>query len=248
MKVIFKLTTLWALTVSVTYANSCRELKDDVKVHCQVIEDTCKSIKSCLTRRDTCVGRVPKSIPKDPSSCEEVNECMQGIKNHFPSGEKCTYYWSKTESNDGFCTTKRHFLYSEDGCPGKIGGLLNTVAYGLGSEVDTGFTCAPTRKKYQKQEKSCRDAIAAFKKGCQVDQGGRHVMAQEDRDYIAEYEPKKCEFSDRFDRYRQGDFELPQSASTHSERGNDSNRGAVQKRPPIGDDRRPHDGSETIQQ
>lgn len=248
MKNILKVTlfmgSLMALSLN-AQADSCRELKNDIKTFCQNIDNTCESIKSCLTRRDTCVGRVPKNIPRDATSCTGLNECMEAIKDELPSRERCKYRWSQTEQSEGLCTVDRHWLYSEDGCPGKIGGLLNNLAYGLNSEVDTGFTCKPTRTKYVKQKKSCNDAIKEFKSSCTVDQGGRVIMADEDRAFIEEYSPKNCEYSIKFNRYRQGDFELASPSRVENSQSYDGPRHG-KKVAPHTDDRSGEEGAKVL--
>ncbi len=239
------MSTTFALPLT-AHAQSCRELKNDIKTHCQVIDNTCESIKSCLTRRDTCVGKVPQNIPKDATSCVALNECMGEIKSELPSSEQCKYYWSHSGDSKGLCTVDRHWLYSEDGCPGKIGGLINNLAYGLKAEVDTGFTCEPTRTKYIRQKVSCREAIEAFSKSCTVDQGGRIVMAEEDKAFIKEFTPKKCEYSDKFKLYRQGDFELAAPARVDSSDSYDGSRRGRRKIAPQTDDRAPEKGSKVL--
>ncbi len=249
MKTFLKATFLMGPLIALSFnaqAQSCRELKNSIKTHCQVIDSTCESIKSCLTRRDTCVGKVPKNIPRSANSCVALNECMTAIKGELPSGEQCRYHWSQSEGREGICTVDRHWLYSEDGCPGKIGGLLNNLAYGLSSEVDTGFTCEPTRNKYVKQRKSCTDAIKEFESSCTVDQGGRIVMADEDKAFIKEFSPKNCEYSDRFSRYRQGDFELAAPARVDSGSSYDGSRSGKRKIAPHSDDRAPGEGDKVI--
>ena len=244
MMKLIRTTLLLASTFSVSaYADTCREIKNSIKTHCQILDNSCVSIGSCLTRRDTCVGRVPENIPTDPNACVGLNECMDAISDELPSTERCKYKWNDASADRGFCTVDRHWLYSEDGCPGKVGGVINSIAYGLGSEVDSGFTCAPTRKKYQIIEKSCLDAISEFEQSCAVE--GRGELEEEDQEYVESFRPEPCEYNEKFDDYRQGDFELAAPSSVHGDSHFDGGRGG-KKIAPHSDDNHPEEGSHTI--
>lgn len=225
--------------------NNCRELKNDVISFCQNLEDSCTSIKSCLTRRDTCVGTVPKNVPKDAEGCLGLNECMGEVAGRLPSSDRCEYYWNQSGDSNGFCTVKKHWLYSEDGCPGKIGGLLNTIAYGLIAEVDMKFDCKPTYVKYKKKARSCASAIKDFSAHCKVEQNGHSVLAPSDVSFVKQYMPKTCEYRQNFKKYHQGDFELAPEAETHNARTNDGRR-SIKKVAPQTDDRSPVKGGNAI--
>ncbi len=231
LKLLFVLTSL-ACTSS--YADTCREYKNDIKTHCQVVADACTSIKSCLTRRDTCVP----SVPSDSTSCVGLNTCMDDIKDQLPSSDRCKYHWNDSGS---FCTTKRHWIYSEDGCPGKMGGIINNLAYGFASEIDSDFNCKPTRHKYQIQKRGCLEAIDTFKSNCMAQN------VEEDERFVEENTPAPCIEDEEFDSYREGDFELPSSASGNGEDQYDGSR-SNKKVAPQTDDRAPEQGSRTIQQ
>jgi len=244
MKVILTITLLVSSFYSLcTWAkeDNCRELKNNVITFCQNIEDSCISIKSCLTRRDTCVGNVPKNIPKDSDSCLGINECMNEIKGKLPSYDRCDYYWNQTKASNGFCTVRRHWLYSEDGCPGKIGGLLSSIAYGLSAEVDLKFDCKPTYVKYKKQSGHCINAIKDFSQKCKIQQKGHSVFAASDVSFVKQYMPKTCAYKENFKKYHQGDFALPMPARSKSSRVNDGKR-SIHKVAPQTDDRAPVQG------
>lgn len=235
-----------ALLSSTAFASSqgCREKKNDIKTHCQILSDSCSAIESCLTRRDTCVGRVPENIPEDSVSCRNLNSCMNGIAEKLPSSERCKYKWNDSNPRKEFCSVDRHWLYSEDGCPGKVGGIMSSIAYGLDSEVDTEFTCGAARSKYQHIEESCLESIKDFRSSCSVDGSGG--LEQEDEDYIAMYAPAKCEFSENFDDYQQGDFEISTDQRTVSEDQYNGSRGN-QKAAPHSDGSAKGERSRTIE-
>lgn len=245
MKAILNITLLVGQLFSLSSlakVDNCRELKNDVISFCQTIEDSCISIKSCLTRRDTCIGRVPKNIPQDAVSCLGINECMNEIRDELPSYDRCEYYWNQTKGSKGFCTVKHHWFRSEDGCPGKVGGIFSNIAYGLNAEVDLKFDCKPTYVKYKKKSSSCVNAIKDFSSQCKVKQKGLLVLAASDVLFVKQYMPKTCAYKDNFKKYHQGNFELPKPARTKSSRANNGKR-SIHKVAPQTDDRAPVKGN-----
>ena len=182
-------------------AETCREIKDNVKVFCQVLDNSCDHVESCLIRRDSCFER---GEPKDEQSCAQADECAQSIKDQVPSFGKCVYKWV-TSTDEPYCGVKGILFNSEDGCPGEISGLLNAFAYGLSSTVDDKFNCEAVSNKYKKKEQSCRKAIAQFKAGC--------LIADEDRQYVREYEPQACAVVNEFGRHPKGHYAVSTEGS-----------------------------------
>lgn len=182
-----------------SYSNTCQEMYEDVKVFCQQLSSNCDDVKHCLQRRDTCVD----SIPTDKEKCEQVNTCTQGIASQFPDSHRCEYYWHESKPNKGSCFVKKHFLYFEQSCPGRITGILKSIAYGINSAVDSKFNCAGTNKEYLKKNKSCQNAIKEYLSSCPK-MGDTHELVKNFKDY-------KCSHSLEFKATSDGSYALDQA-------------------------------------
>lgn len=190
-----------------TYAQTdCTKALDDVKLMCGSAQDACDDVKECLVRRDTCVD----SIPKNERDCNALDSCMQGYKSQFAEGSRCDYTWAIPSSGDGFCRVKKHFLFSEEACPGRTHGLLNAFAYGLSSTVDKDFNCASVVRKRAEKVESCDDKLNAAKNICgSIPQTYQNFKAT------------SCTEAARFSTYRNREFALE---SSQSSRVNDISR------------------------
>mgnify|MGYP003646106498 CR=1 FL=1 len=190
-----------------SYAQTeCEKKLDDARVLCQASVDACDEVKECLVRRDTCVD----GIPKTEQACNALDRCMQDNKHALSEHTRCDYTWAVPSSGDAFCRVKKHFLFSEEACPGRIHGFLNAFAYGLDSTVDSSFNCESVVKKRDDKVKTCNELISEASRLCgQVP------------DHIKSMRNSSCEYAQRFTSYRSREFALD---SVNSLRVNDTPR------------------------
>lgn len=184
----------------------CEKALDDMKLMCEAAINACQDIQDCLIRRDTCVD----SIPKSPTECQTLNTCMQDNKTDFISDHtRCDYTWATPSSGEGFCHVRKHFLFSEEACPGRTHGLLNAFAYGLNASVDSKFNCESVVIKRQDKVNSCEDNIRRARMKCgSIPVNKRHLLQI------------GCQYATKFETYRNREFALENA----SDRVNDSSR------------------------
>ncbi|MBH48943.1 MAG: hypothetical protein CME71_12315 [Halobacteriovorax sp.] len=206
MKALF-LTILTAFTLNLHAQTECEDNMDSARILCQASVDSCDEVKECLVRRDTCV----ESEPKTEQACRSLNTCMQDNSHSFNDYSRCDYTWAVPSSGEGFCRVKKHFLFSEEACPGRIHGLLNLMAYGLSSTVDSKYTCASVVKKRDQKAETCVELLAKVRRNCgEIPQN------------LKSFQNDSCEYSQKFTTYRNREFALD---SSNSLRVNDGGRG-----------------------
>lgn len=184
----------------------CEKALDDMQLMCEAAIDACQDIQDCLIRRDTCVD----SVPKSEVECQTLNTCMQDNKGDFISDyTRCDYTWAIPSSGEGFCRVRKHFLFSEEACPGRTHGLLNAFAYGLNSSVDGKYNCESVVLKRKEKVDSCEDNIRQVRMKCgSVPANKRHLLQV------------GCEYATKFNTYRNREFALENA----SNRVNDTSR------------------------
>lgn len=205
MKYLFAL--FLALPLTISAQTTCSKALDDVRLMCEGAQNACDDLKDCLVRRDTCV----EGIPSTQTKCEQLDICMQSNKSDFGDQSRCDYTWATPSSGEGFCHVKKHFLFSEEGCPGRTQGLLNAFAYGLNATVDNKYNCAAVVDKRNDKVKSCERVISEAKSICGQD-------LPENLNYARNV---NCEEAKNFARYRNREFALDASSSS---RVNDRSR------------------------
>ena len=221
MKFIIIFSMMFPLSI---FANTdCSKAIDNAKLFCQSSIDQCGDLHECLVRRDTCVDKEPKN----ETECNNLHSCNQDFKNKFEdkfskNNSKCEYRWHLPSSGEGLCLVKGHFLFSEEACPGRIDGLLNAAAYGLGSAVDSGFDCKAVKKKYQEKTESCNKSMKEVA-----------ILCPDVPSYLNSFKTLKCEYSTKFASYSGRGFSLDGSSSA---RVNQNGRNAPDNRPPHNDD------------
>lgn len=185
---------------------ACEKALDDMKLMCEGAINACEDIQDCLIRRDTCVD----SVPKTENECQSLNTCMQDNKSDFLSDHtRCDYVWAIPSSGEGFCRVRKHFLFSEEACPGRTHGLLNAFAYGLNATVDSKYNCEAVVLKRQDKVKSCENYIGEVRSKCGT--------VPTNKQYLLQY---SCEYASKFNTYRSREFALENS----SDRVNNSSR------------------------
>jgi len=173
---------LFILTYSVgTQANDqnvefCKQSRADVDLYCSVLKNSCKHLKDCVVRRDTCVVETINS----KSTCEDYNSCVQGIKSRF-QGQRCEYKWYQSGSRTS-CEIESHFLYSEDPCPGNWK-IITALAFGSQTFEDNNFQCKTIKDYYKAKKGFCSKQISIFKKYCH---------SKKDISFISNYKILKC--------------------------------------------------------
>ncbi|MCP4914335.1 MAG: hypothetical protein GY909_14575 [Oligoflexia bacterium] len=195
---------------------NCRDAKDDVRTFCNVLNKQCMRIKNCMVRRDSCLD----GIPKTKSECDRVNKCVNNLNYEFDDTEMCEYRWiiHNGESN---CRVRDKWYTIKEACPGRIKGLLNTVAVGIDATVDQDFDCDAVNKTYVKDKKFCTDAMKEFEGSC--------IKSDEDRNFLKDYYSYKCVYHEKFSNYKKGHFAVS-DLSQESTSINDSNsRGSDKK-------------------
>ncbi len=193
--------------VSFAQVDPCTKALDDVRLMCEGAQNACDDLKDCLVRRDTCV----QGKPQNEHQCKELDQCMQAYKSDFGDVSRCDYVWAVPSSGDGFCRVKKHFLFSEEGCPGRTHGLLNALAYGLNGTVDNQYNCESVVDKRNDKVESCERTVREARQACS--QG-----IPENLSYALN---TSCTESANFASYRNREFALDSSRST---RVNDRSR------------------------
>lgn len=141
---------------------SCTQAIDDAKLLCESAQNSCADLKECLIRRDTCVD----GVPKNQSDCDALNNCMQSYADQFPGSSRCTYEWYVSDSGSKNCFPKKHFLLSQEACPGRVRGVLNIMAYGLNTSVDSDYNCAAVLGQRNKKVSSCEERLRIVTQKC----------------------------------------------------------------------------------
>ncbi len=213
MKWLSLLVVLSAFSVQ-AQVDSCSEAIDDAKTMCDGARRMCANVRECLVRRDTCVD----GIPKTESACIELNNCMQEYKSEFDGLSRCDYSWYRSASGSTSCFPKKHFLFIEDGCPGRVHGLLNAAAWGLDATVDSDYDCAAVVKQRSQKVKSCDQQLDRVAAKC------GSLPAN-----LAHLKQYQCSEAQNFASFTPGQWSI--ATHSNSERVIDTNRSQVPRRP-----------------
>lgn len=204
-----KLLTFFAICLlsinGYTQTSECSKAVEDAHLMCQTAQITCTNLKDCLIRRDTCVDREPQS----KEECVKLNDCMQANKHRFPDNHRCDYTWLESTTAK-FCNVKSHFLFTEEGCPGRIQGIFNALAFGFSATVDNEFTCEANVFKFEKKAKTCAEYLAEAKSACKIEPKSLNA-----------YKNLTCVAAKNFASYKNREFALD---PIHSTSVNDSKR------------------------
>jgi len=198
----------------------CQRVADTAQTYCDgLTEYYCKDIGECLVRRDTCLS--DGKVPNDKESCEEYDQCLDGMKSKFNS--VCRFKWAPDSLTEKVrCVDERSSWWRSTSCPGYTkGDLLRAFIVDEKKERDVKFDCSLTRDEYGKMQTKCNEAIANYEKNC--------LIGPEDKAKVSLYKKNtKCEDYENFDKYKRGQFAI----DTQNRRVIDSSR---QKKAPLED-------------